>query len=310
VYAGTSTSASQTGSWTLTAGQGSATGTTTNNWSYNGGGTGNDTAGTAGNVTDASGTVIGNYTTSSSDTGNITSGGNSTSVDQYILSSVWHAGNSTTPGNWTIIVRNTPGGISAGILSDMFYFRRSGEGSDYNRRFSLLDYVGGSFAVLNDLGSVLTVDMAFAAGPEDEAEASLVEFRESLVAEDAQAAATARNTGATFGSSASTNYRATFFAVNPDLEGQVVVHHAVEQQVLNKFPGVVTQSQIHSLENLRGIPYEANSDVHLSQIRIEWNRFYKPFIESGTSPTLEQLLQKATEIDARLGSQFRPPVGG
>ncbi len=120
----------------------------------------------------------------------------------------------------------------------------------------------------------------------------------------------AESEGATFGNAASNNYRGTFFAANPELEGQVVVHHAVEQQVLTKFPGVVTEGQINSLENLRGIPYEINSDVHLSQIRIEWNRFYKPFIEGGTAPTPAQLLQKATEIDARFGSQFRPPVGG
>jgi hypothetical protein len=90
----------------------------------------------------------------------------------------------------------------------------------------------------------------------------------------------------------------------------VVVHHAVEQQVLSKFPGVVTESEVHSLENLRGIPNELNTDLHLSQIRTAWNRFYKPFIESGTQPTQAQLLQKAAEIDAKFGSQFNPPIGG
>jgi pyruvate-formate lyase-activating enzyme len=73
---------------------------------------------------------------------------------------------------------------------------------------------------------------------------------------------------------------------------------------------VVTEAEIHSLENLRGIPNEINSDVHLSQIRIEWNRFYRPYVASGTAPTPEQLLQKATEIDAKFGAQFKPPVGG
>jgi len=116
------------------------------------------------------------------------------------------------------------------------------------------------------------------------------------------------NAGATFGRAVSNNYRATFLAASPELEGQVVVHHAVEQGVLTKFPGVVSEAEMHSLENLRGIPNEINSDIHLSQIRVEWNRFYKPFIESGTSPTQEQLLQKATEIDNKFGSQFTPPV--
>jgi RHS repeat-associated protein len=116
--------------------------------------------------------------------------------------------------------------------------------------------------------------------------------------------------GASFGNSTSLNYRETFFEANPELRGRVVVHHAVEQQTLTKFPGIVTEEEIHSLENLRGIPKSINSDVHLSQIRIEWNNFYRPFRLSGTSPTKTQLLQKAMEIDAEYGSQFRPPVGG
>jgi hypothetical protein len=90
----------------------------------------------------------------------------------------------------------------------------------------------------------------------------------------------------------------------------VRAHHTVEQQVLTKFPGAVTEEEIHSLENLRGIPPDINTDVHLSQIRMEWSRFYKPFIDTDTAPTKAQLLQKATEIDSMFGSMFMPPVGG
>jgi len=111
---------------------------------------------------------------------------------------------------------------------------------------------------------------------------------------------------ATFGRAASTDYRATFFAANPELEGQVVVHHAVEQQTLKLYPSQVTEAEIHSLENLRGIPKDINSQVHLSQIRKEWNQFYL----ANPNATQAQLLQKAAEIDAKFGSQFRPPVGG
>ena len=109
--------------------------------------------------------------------------------------------------------------------------------------------------------------------------------------------------GATFGRAASTDYRGTFFAANPELEGQVVVHHAVEQQTLTRFPGLVSEAEIHSLENLRGIPKAINSDVHLSQIRVEWNQFYR----ANPNPSQAQLLQKATEIDTKFGSQFQPP---
>jgi hypothetical protein len=115
---------------------------------------------------------------------------------------------------------------------------------------------------------------------------------------------------ASFGTSTTSNYAKTFFAANPELKGQVVVHHAVEQQVLTKFPGVVTKGEINSLENLRGIPNSLNPHLHLSEIRVEWNRFYKPFVANGTQPTKSQLLQKATEIDTRFGTKFNPPLGG
>jgi hypothetical protein len=61
---------------------------------------------------------------------------------------------------------------------------------------------------------------------------------------------------------------------------------------------------MHSLENLRGIPRHPNSELHLGQIRREWNRFYKENLMA----TRQQLLQKATKIDARYCSQFNPPI--
>jgi hypothetical protein len=114
---------------------------------------------------------------------------------------------------------------------------------------------------------------------------------------------------ATFGRAASKYYRTTFFKPNQNLRGQVVVHHAVvhhavEQQALKKYPGVVTDAEIHSSENLRGIPRHLNSELRLRQIRREWNRFY----EENPTATRQQLLQKATEIDAKYGSQFNPPI--
>jgi len=121
----------------------------------------------------------------------------------------------------------------------------------------------------------------------------LAEFNELFAAE----------TKATFGQAVSSDYRATFFAGNPGLEGQVVVHHAVEQQILTRYPGVVSEAEIHSLENLRGIPKTINSEVHLTQIRREWNQFYR----QNSSPTKGQMLQKATDIDKKYGSQFQPP---
>jgi hypothetical protein len=41
-----------------------------------------------------------------------------------------------------------------------------------------------------------------------------------------------------------------------------------------------------SLENLRSIQMDVNADLHLSQIRREWNQFYR----ENANPTKEQLL--------------------
>lgn len=111
------------------------------------------------------------------------------------------------------------------------------------------------------------------------------------------------------GKATSKNYGDAFFTANPQLRNNVVVHHAVEQQVLDKFPGIITEDELHSLENLRGIPKEINSELHLSIIRKEWNKFYRPFSRSKTKPTKEQLLQKAAEIDRKYGHHFNPPIG-
>lgn len=102
------------------------------------------------------------------------------------------------------------------------------------------------------------------------------------------------------------NYKKVFFDEYPDLEGKVVVHHGVEQQVLKKpqTQGLFTQEEMHSLDNLRGIPKEINSDLHLSKIRKEWNRFYREF----PNPTKEQLLNKRLEIDNKYGDLFNPPI--
>lgn len=110
---------------------------------------------------------------------------------------------------------------------------------------------------------------------------------------------------ATFGKAATSDYKLTFFKAHPNLEGGVVVHHAVEQQALTRYPGLLSEEKIHSLENLRGIPKDQNAEVHLSQIRREWNEFYRN--NSASSMTEQKLLDKASEIDRCYGGSFSPP---
>ena len=74
--------------------------------------------------------------------------------------------------------------------------------------------------------------------------------------------------------------------------------------MLNRYPGLISESEIHSLENLRGIPKNINNDIHLSKVRKEWNRFYR----QNPNPTKQKLLDRATEIDIKYGPLFYPKV--
>ncbi len=106
------------------------------------------------------------------------------------------------------------------------------------------------------------------------------------------------------GNATSVNYNNTFFAANPGTKGKVWVHHAIEQQVLKEYPGLFTTNEIHSLENLRGIPKGVNSEVHLSAIRKLWNGFYK----THSNPSRQEVLDFATEVDDKLGHWFTPRI--
>ncbi|MFE0803998.1 RHS repeat-associated core domain-containing protein [Streptomyces sp. NPDC058812] len=110
---------------------------------------------------------------------------------------------------------------------------------------------------------------------------------------------------AAVGKTTSHNYKKTFFAAHPGLKGKVVVHHAIEQQVLKRYPGLFSADEMHSLENLRGIPKgDINSRIHLSQIRVEWNKFY----DANPNPTRQEVLKQATLVDDMLGNWFSPRI--
>lgn len=111
---------------------------------------------------------------------------------------------------------------------------------------------------------------------------------------------------ATLGRAATTDYTKTFFDAHPNLKGEVVVHHAIEQQALKRYPGILSEDELHSLENLRGIPRDRNSDLHLSQIRREWDQFYRE--NPANTVTKQKLLDKASEIDFKYGYLFKPGV--
>jgi hypothetical protein len=67
------------------------------------------------------------------------------------------------------------------------------------------------------------------------------------------------------------------------------VHHAIELQVLKKYPGVFNAQELNRFSNMRGIPLEKKvgesyrKQLHLSAIRDQWDRYYRK---------LDELLEK------------------
>lgn len=111
---------------------------------------------------------------------------------------------------------------------------------------------------------------------------------------------------AQLGKAASLDYKATFFASHPDQIGKVVVHHAIPQQVLKNYPNLLTEWEIHSLENLRGIPKSLDATLHKSNIAKEWNEFYR--MNPASSVTKQKLIDQASAIDQKFGHLFEPKL--
>jgi len=112
---------------------------------------------------------------------------------------------------------------------------------------------------------------------------------------------------ATVGHSESTNYRNNFFEKYKFLitkKDSIYVHHAIEQSILKNYPNRFTKNELHSIENLRGIPLLHNSEIHLSKIRKEWNVFYK----QNRTASREELLNFASYIDLKYGYLFLPKI--
>ncbi len=74
--------------------------------------------------------------------------------------------------------------------------------------------------------------------------------------------------------------------------------------LLKKYPDLFTKAEIHALENLKGIPKAINSKLHLSEMRIYWNEFYRTF----PNTTKKQIQDYAKFIDKEVGHLFNPPL--
>lgn len=102
-----------------------------------------------------------------------------------------------------------------------------------------------------------------------------------------------------------TDYRKTFLEAFPSLEKEISeVHHAIPQRVMRDRPDLYSELQIHSLENLRGIPGGTEYRALHPTITKEWNKFYRE--NPASSWTREKIENEATRIDNIYGHEFKP----
>jgi hypothetical protein len=135
--------------------------------------------------------------------------------------------------------------------------------------------------------------------------------RVAIAAEEVAAASKARMATvrvARVGKAVRRDYAKTFFEAHPELKGSVHIHHAVPQSVLDWYPEIFDDLEIHSLENLRGIPSEIAGELNQSKLNKEWNAFRRRFPDGGPMPTRAEVLKMATEMDKKYGHLFNPPL--
>ena len=96
------------------------------------------------------------------------------------------------------------------------------------------------------------------------------------------------------------------------------VHHAIELQVLDRYPGAFTEAELNTFQNMRGIPEEIGGakQLHNSKIREIIDRHYRnldgEIARSGLAPgtpaynnlVRSSLLESRSEIDYVLGQFF------
>jgi hypothetical protein len=111
---------------------------------------------------------------------------------------------------------------------------------------------------------------------------------------------------ASVGVATTTAYRNTFFEAFPKLSDAVSdVHHAVPQQIRTLRPDLFSEMEIHSIQNLRGIPTGMERTLH-PMITKEWNTFFRA--NPASSLTRNKLLEEATRIDQTYGHFFNPAL--
>jgi|GEM_PF-2856842 len=112
--------------------------------------------------------------------------------------------------------------------------------------------------------------------------------------------------GPLLGSSVTPDYRFVFKSNTIDdiydLVGEV--HHAIPQKVYDNYDGIITRQQLHSLENLRGIPKNLPAPDFHDEITDRWRIWFN----NNADFDLDDALGFAKTIDDEFGHRFIPPI--
>lgn len=109
------------------------------------------------------------------------------------------------------------------------------------------------------------------------------------------------------------NSRGRFYArMGTALPRDMQIHHAIPRETITRrYPGLLTVAQMHSLENLRGIPNHLKGigvNGNVVSLHQEITNKWTAWFNARPTATVEQLLHHARQIDIEYGSRFIPPI--
>ena len=110
--------------------------------------------------------------------------------------------------------------------------------------------------------------------------------------------------GATVGSAKRKKYKKTYVDDVPDSDPESEVHHAIPQAALTLYPDLFTPEEIHSPENLRGIPKSISRYIHQSQLGKEFSKFRRKH----SNPSRQDLIDYASYTDWKYGEFYIPKI--
>ncbi|MCV3209246.1 hypothetical protein OHD62_23775 [Mesorhizobium sp. YC-39] len=189
------------------------------------------------------------------------------------------AGNAALEGNYGEALLNVAGAIPSGKLAAMPLQRAAGKiAKPWVEKLSIFsrrpaEFVEGGEALIRGVDAEtfrFQQDLARSVSPRAPrqrtraGEISDSAFDTALLgAMLARDSSTIKHAGAKVGWAKSKDYRKTFFDTHSSLnKSDYVVHHAVEQWVFDRYPGLFKEEELHSIENLRGIRKEFDINLH------------------------------------------------